>query len=203
MHALPFLPCRAAARRCCVLFVRAVVRAPNSRETIFVVANGSNDAFKHASLPTLSPLVRPALSFPFPAFCLLTRRLLLLSPRRLHRRCCWSLASVCLPRGRRAPRYNDGVLLVAVFLAVVVVLPVAPLLARFTVQGSRVPPPTQWTRSRRRMRRRRATGFFHTQTSADDSRRAASRPSDAHERAGSRCAPLNETNGTWPLGPAV
>lgn len=45
------------------------------------------------------------------------------------------------------------------------------------------------------MRRRRATGFFHTRTSADDSRRAASRPSDAHERAGSRCAPLkpNET----------
>lgn len=85
------------------------------------------------------------------------------------------------------------VLLAIVLVAVVVVLPVAPLLARFTVQGSRVPPPTQWTRSRRRMRRRRASGSFHTRTSADDCRRAASRPSDAHERAGSRCAPLNET----------
>lgn len=97
------------------------------------------------------------------------------------------------------------VILVVLVAAVVVLLPVAPLLARFTVQGSRAPPPTQWTHSRRRMRRRRATGFFHTQTSADDSRRAArpSRPSDAHERAGSRCAPLNETSGTRPLCSAV
>lgn len=78
--------------------------------------------------------------------------------------------------------------LVLVIVVFVVALPVASLLALFTVQRSRASPSSRWTHGtrKRRIRRWKATGFFHTQTSVINSRRAPSRLRFAYERVSKR-----------------
>lgn len=137
-------------------FVRPCVlaRAPTLSQDYFRrLTDGRNDA-RLSTRRRSFLLYLPSRVFPFPVFCfptLLLSLLFLFSQRKTR----------CL-----------RVRLVTVFVVVVLVLVVvvSSLLARFKARkSSHASPSSQRTHSRRRMRRTKATGFFHTQTSADDS----------------------------------
>lgn len=117
-----------------VPIVVAFARPPNSRGEIFdVPAIAETTTRLSMRAPLFFVSCRRALTCPLR---LLSPFVLQLIPRSSR-----SLARSRFPRDRRARRVV--LLLAAVVLFVVVVLSVAPLLAWFTVQGSRVPPPTQ------------------------------------------------------------